>query len=125
MPVVCIMANEIQVSLTLTVSKNGATATATFNLTETMAGDQFISNVQIVGTSNEALVVGDVTTVGWVVCKNLDATNYVEIFLDNSNAQLVAKLLPGQATIFKPGTTTLFARANTSSVNTQVFLVEL
>jgi hypothetical protein len=123
------MANEIQVSLSLTVSKNGASATASESITQTMSGDQFLNSVQIIGTSNEVLNFGDVTAGGWVVCKNLDATNYVEIFLDSGNAQLVAKLLPGasgagEACKFKPGAA-VYARANTAPVNLQVFTCEL
>ncbi len=125
MQVTCIMANEISLSLSLSASKNAAAVSVTYSGTMTMTGDQFISNVQIVGTSNEALVVGDVSTLGWIVCKNLDATNYVEIFLDASNTQLVAKLLPGEPCLFKPGSVTVYARANTGSCNVQVTALEL
>jgi hypothetical protein len=119
------MANEISISLSVACTKNGATVTGTGSNTITMAGDQFLSNVQIVGTSSEAIVVGDVSTVGFVFCKNLDATNYVEVSLDNSQVNLVAKLLAGESCLFKPGTTTLFAKANTSACNLQVVLLEL
>jgi hypothetical protein len=119
------MANEIQINLSLNASKNGAQVAGSTLLSIDMSGDQFISNVQIIGTSNEALVVGDVTTVGFVSVKNLDTTNYLEVFLDNANAQLVAKLLPGEACLFKPGTVTLYARANTAACNAQVILIEL
>jgi hypothetical protein len=118
------MANEISVGLSLTVNKNGASATVTEALSETMTGDNFINNVQAVGTSNEALVFGDVSAGGWVVCKNLDPTNYVEIFLDASNAQCVAKLLPGEACKFKPNAA-VYARANTGACNVQVLSTEL
>lgn len=119
------MANEITVAVSITCTKNGATVTGTASNTITMAGEQFISNVQAVGTSNEALVVGDVSTVGWVFCKNLDATNYVEVSLDNAQADIIATLLPGEAALFKPGTTTLYAKANTAGCNLQVVLIEL
>lgn len=119
------MANEISLSVSLTCTKNGATVTGSGSNTITMAGDQFLSNVQIVGTTSEAVVVGDVSTVGFVFCKNLDATNYVEVSLDNSQVNLVAKLLPGECCLFKPGTGTLFAKANTATCNLQVVLLEL
>lgn len=119
------MANEIQLALSLNVSKNGASAKGDINLVIDMAGDQFINNIQIVGTSNEALAAGDVSTIGWAYVKNLDATNYIEVFLDSGSTQLISKLLPGEATLFKPGTTSIYARANTAACNAQVLLVEL
>ncbi len=122
------MADEIQLSLSISCSKNGASINASGNMSITMAGDQFISNIQIVGTSNEALQVGDVSTTGYVYVKNLDSTNYVEVFLDNANTYLVAKLFPGEFTLYKPGGTgaaNLFARANTGACNCQVIALEL
>lgn len=120
------MANEINLNLTLSVSKNGASSSFTVSKVIDMTGDQFINNVQIVGTSNEALLFGDVSTIGFVAVKNLDATNYVEVFLDSGNANLVAKLFPGEACLFKPGATNLmFARANTGACNCQVLALEL
>ena len=119
------MANEITVQVTLSATKSGATVTGTCQLSENMAGGQFISNVQIVGTSNEALTLGDVSTIGYVFCKNLDEVNYIEVSLDTAQAQLVAKLLPGECCLFKPGTITLYAKANTDPVNLQVVALEL
>lgn len=119
------MANEIQVSLTISVEKNGASARGNISLSIDQTGDQFISNVQIIGTSNEALTLSDVSTIGWVYVKNLDAANYVEVFLDSGNTQLVSKLLAGEATLFKPGTTSIYARANTAACNIQVLAAEL
>ncbi len=37
------------------------------------------SGVQSIGTTEESLVLGDVTSIGWVVIRNLDATNFVRI----------------------------------------------
>lgn len=125
MQIACIMANEISLSLSLTAQKNAAVVTGTYSGTMTMAGDQFIGNVQIVGTSNEALVLGDVSTMGWIMVKNLDATNYVEVFLDSGNTQLVAKLLAGEPCLFKPGAVSVYARANTAACNCLVVAIEL
>jgi hypothetical protein len=119
------MANEISISLSLSVSKNGATASASNAIQITMSGNNFINNVQTVGTSNEAILVGDVAGGGFVYCKNTDATNYIEISLDNAQAQVVAKLLPGEFCIFKPETDTLYAKANTGPVNLQVIAMDL
>ena len=118
------MANEITIAVQLNVTKNGATVAASPSVVQTMTGDQMLSNVQIIGTTNEALVIGDVTPTGWFFIKNLDATNYVEVFLDNGNAQLAAKLLPSEFCLLKPGAN-IYARANTGACNCQIIAVEL
>lgn len=119
------MANEISISATLSASKNGATVTGSGSISISMSGDQFISNVQIVGTSDEeALVVGDVTPTGWFMLKNLDSTNYVVISLDDAGANIVATLLAGEFCVCKPGAN-LYAKANTAPVNLQVIATEL
>jgi len=121
------MANEISASISLTASKGGATVQASSGVTATMSGDQMISNVQIIGTASEAILLGDVTTPGYVYFKNLDATNFVSISV---LATAVAgtsfcKLLAGEACIVKAVSTQLTAIADTASVNLQVVVVEL
>ena len=123
------MANEITLSVNLTAAKNGATVTGTVSQVSTMAGDQMISNVQVIGTASEAIVVGDVTTAGYVFFKNLDATNFVSISVLATAvaATCFAKLLPGDVTIIKAQgvSPTLTAIADTGAVNLQVIAIEL
>lgn len=119
------MANEITVTSSIIASKNGATMQAAFNKTLDMAGDQMINNVQIVGTTAETLVVGDVTTIGYTILKNLDATNYVEIDSVAGMTSFPQKLLPGEFCVLKPQTANIYAKANTASVNLLVVSVEL
>lgn len=74
-----------------------------------------VQGVQEIGTSEEALALGDVATDGGAFfARNLDATNYVEIGLTGS---YVIKLLPGEF-CFLSGVSDkdLFARANTAAV---------
>ena len=74
------MANEIQVSMSLVVS-NGSfkfrfqPGGLQFDQTGTGGGNPGLVSV---GTSEENIALGDITTEGWVVMMNLDATNYVE-----------------------------------------------
>ncbi len=120
----CIMANEIQLACSLNVSKNGATATGTYSGTITMAGDNLISNVQSVGTSNEAILLGDVTATGMCIfLKNIDVTNYVEIFSDSGNLNLISKLTPGMPCVLFPNAA-IYARANTGACNLVVVACE-
>lgn len=118
-------AGTVLVSCSISITKDGATIGGTGQLSLTMAGTELIGNTQIIGTSNEALVLGDVTTVGYVFCKNLDATNFVTISVDSSQTQVIAKLLPGEFALFKPNTATINAKADTSSVSLLVAACEL
>lgn len=74
-----------------------------------------VQGVQTIGTSEEAIALGDVATDGGAFyARNLDDTNYVEIGLTGS---YVIKLLPGEF-CFLSGVSDkdLYARANTAAV---------
>jgi len=79
------MANEIQITSKLNVSKGGASAT---NLTSTdtvdMTGDNISSLVQDVGTTYEQVSTGDVATSAayWLQIYNMDATNFMYVSYD-------------------------------------------
>lgn len=79
------MANEIQLTSKLSVSKGGASVT---NLTSTdtidMSGANMNGIVQDVGTSFEAADVGDVATASayFLHIYNMDTTNYMEVSFD-------------------------------------------
>lgn len=121
------MANEINAACSLTASKGGVTVTASGTKTADMAGDQMITNIQAVGTSSEQVVLGDITTLGYLEIKNLDATNYVEIASDTAfgASDILSKLLPGDFMLVKSPTATLYAKANTAACNIAVTAVEL
>ena len=120
------MANEINCSVTLSANKSGVSVSSSGSKSADMSGDQAITNVQVIGTSAEAIVLGDVSTIGYVLFKNLDATNYVEIALDSGvSTQVFAKLLAGDMTLIKAKTATMYALANTANVNLLVTAIEL
>lgn len=111
------MANEQTTGITFTCAKGGASIpvvpwTATFDMT----GSHMDSPTQTIGTTNEALdfaadVTGDVN----LSVKNLDPTNYVEIFKDSGNSHLMSKLKPGQSCLLmNVPAASLYARANTA-----------
>ena len=124
------MANEIAASCALSATKNSASVSATATISgtssTTMSGDQMIANVQIIGTAAEAITVGDVSTIGYVMFKNMDSTNFVQLALDSGvSTQIFAKLLPGDFTIIKAATATMYAKADTANVNLFVMAIEL
>lgn len=111
------MANELTISASLKFEKNGALVDGAFGgIQVTVSGDNAMKNVQNVGTSEEALLLGDVVAGGYWLFKNLDATNYVEIRQGTGIADLV-RLNAGDIALFRfaSDATAPFVIANTAA----------
>jgi hypothetical protein len=108
----------------LSYNSDALTFTASGNTTTTQVGVGAILNIQDVGTTAEALVLGDLTTVGAVFIKNTDATNYVEIDSASAMDKFPQKLLPGESMILRPQTVTIYAKANTAACALQIGAVK-
>jgi hypothetical protein len=118
------MANECRIDAAISFNKGGVVVnpgqlTKSFDVT----GSKAMDNVQAIGVANEAITFGD-TVPGTILLKNLDDTNYVEIFLDSGNTEKVTKLLAGQFALIPGPTTTLYGRANTAPVNLLVIAID-
>lgn len=98
------MANEITVTAKLSVSKSGVTSTGDTTYQEDLAGAGNWSNVQAIGTSDEQLAfAADLVAegVGYIWLKNLDATNFILIKINNAGTKVTfGKLLPGEAMVW-------------------------
>lgn len=120
------MANEITMSASMTVSKGGvAISTGSLAKTLDMTGTYAATESQSIGTSNEALSFNTTDITGEVnlVVKNMDATNYVEIFKDSGNTHLLSKLKAGQSCLLaNVPSATLYGRANTAAVIVQFWI---
>jgi hypothetical protein len=127
------MADEIDVGYHLSLNKSAGTGTLKFEK-EVKRGRQLddqstakkVSNTQTVGTTHEALALGDVTTPGWSVFTNLDATNFVEIGIDVTGTfHPFVKIKPG---VEHPpvylNTTAPYARADTADVELDYTILE-
>lgn len=79
---------------------------------------RIVRNVQTIGTSpHEALVKGDIASIGLAVFQNLDSTNYVEIGVDVSGTFYpFLKLLAGYQCMCWMGVNSIYAQANTGDV---------
>lgn len=115
------MANEITTSVGFSASKSGATVSFSKSKQTTMAGAVMFQSVQTIGTTTEAITFpADFSgTPSWLMIYNMDSTNFVQIGLDNANpmTQAFAKLLAGQFMLLPANTATLYADADTASVN--------
>jgi hypothetical protein len=118
------MANEISLTGTLTISPSGKRSRSiTLSTLVTMSGANYIERSQSIGTSAEALDLGEIGTPGMLYMKNLDATNYVTI-QDGANGTAVAKILPGDEAVFMLGTTAPYAKANSAACIVEYTIAE-
>ena len=89
------MANEFTFSGTFQFLKSLARVSASTTTTKTIAGSQCSDNTQVIGTTYEPLVFGDMgTTPGVFMLQNLDTTNYVEVSSDGGSTYCI-RLAPG------------------------------
>lgn len=118
------MAAEIKITANIQFAKgNIATMARTAsNVSVDVAGDACIANVQTVGTSEEALLVGDVAAAGYGWFKNLDATNFVSLRPGTGTANCI-KLMPGEVALFR-ASVALWAIADTAPVQLEYFIIE-
>jgi len=116
-----------------TITSATTTDTWTENATDVTAGDidgSHILNIQNVGTTREAMVVGDVNTAKsyGVRLRNLDATNYVTIeTYDGTNYVESGLMYPGEphGPIRVPAGKTIYLKANTAACNVECMAAEL
>lgn len=127
------MADEFTVSSLLRINKGFQQDTKNVsNLKITQTGDGSAGGVQNIGTSAEAIDVGDVSTLGLAWFRNLEAVggNFVQIGMDVGGAgfEEFIKLLPGEpAGPFRldlVATGVLQAKADTAAVELQYMIYE-
>jgi hypothetical protein len=117
------MANELTVSASLSFSKAGIAVSASkTGLLVTVAGDAYVRNIQTIGTSEEAIVLGDSGSAGYCFLRNLDATNYVTIRPGTGTADLI-KLQAGEIALFRLAVAP-WAIANTGACQLEVVIIE-
>lgn len=123
------MADEITLNLTFRVNSSGSyDKTFQFNesFDQTGQGGGNPGKVNI-GTSEENITIGDITTEGWVVMQNLDTTNFVTVGVSATTPTLAAmmKIKAGELAVFRMDpAATLRAQADTAAVELQVWVFE-
>ena len=121
------MADEIKLRISATV-ENGEFKDA-FNAPDLRFDQAAIGGhrpVVKVGTSEEDVPIGDVATLGWLVMKNLDDTNYVTWGPKSAGAMVaVGRLEPGEPAVFRlePGITLRWV-ADTAEVKVDLRIYE-
>ena len=117
------MANEGRITVNASFTKSGTTESK--NLTDTfdVASAIFNKARQTIGTSDETLALGDVSSLGFIVAHNCDATNYIE--LGYTSGTYAIKLKAGEICGFRAGSgmSAIHAKANTGSCDLEYFLI--
>lgn len=123
------MANELTVTATLTYTPSAANqvkiSPPAFSKTITMTGDDHAQGTQQIGISTaEALAKNDIGTTGWLLVKNCDANNYIELGISGfTTGTGSVKLKAGEFALYRTSSAP-FALANTASVTVQYWLFE-
>ena len=121
------MAGELGASVSFTYAKGSSAAEMRSGLLKIdVAGTNFIHHRQTIGfAAEEALVLGEVATLGWAVFINRDATNFVEIRPATGAVDLI-KLKPLEVAAFRfaDGVTAPFAQANTADCEVEYIILE-
>lgn len=120
------MANEITITTGLQATKGSLSVQLNPASFQTdLTGSRFIRNVQAVGTTHEALVVGDLSTAGVYRITNLDATNFAELGVDVSGTFYpVDKVLPGETIQSRLSSLSRHVKADTAAVNLDITIFE-
>ncbi len=117
------MANELNIIAGLTFNKGGGNVSRRESLSITVSGDSFSHEIQSIGTVEEAVVQGnELGTPGYVMLKNLDSTNYIEI--GSTTGVYDIKLKAGEVAIYRHNSATIYAKANTSACLLEYIIIE-
>ena len=95
----------------------------------TVSGSEFIHGVQSIGTTEEVVqAIADIATEGFVIARNLDTTNYIELGYADVSATGDAraiKMKAGEPCMFRIGTdSALYALADTAACRLEYWIFE-
>lgn len=126
------MADELTISASLDFDDGRGTPVgiSVSRILATLATRKKNSQIQTIGTTEEAIQLGEVTTPGYAIFRNLDTTNFVDLRVATGGAKF-ARLLPdtngdgsgGIALLYLgPGAQVPFAIADTDACDIE-FLI--
>lgn len=119
------MANEKQTSFSMSVVFSGQSFLLQKALVEDISGTQAIGNVQTVGTSWEAITLGDLASADLIAIVNNSTSNFVQVSADLAGSKIFAKLTPGRFCLLPPDPTAVIcAKADTAACDCAIVAVE-
>lgn len=121
------MANEISLSGNLSITKSGFTGAGGANISITQAGNNNIAAVQTITTASMLIAISGITTPGYLLLKNMDATNFISVGTINPAVAATCQvtLKAGEIAIIPTRIAAWYAIADTASVDLLVVFFEL
>jgi hypothetical protein len=117
------MSQELQIGGSLSFSKGGASLSTLFaSGFFDVAGSAVIKQTAAIGITDESLVLGDVSSIGYVALKNLDATNSIIIGSDGTLYPIILRANGGWA-IVDWNAAAIHAKANTAPCNLEYTII--
>lgn len=117
---------KITTQISLTFSQTtGDTIKGTITESITQVGTKAIGNIQNVGTSSEAITLGDVTGAKYLMFKNTDTTHTV--YIDTATPATTGatiKLGPGQGVFFPTTVDAFYGLAITGACDVEVIAIQ-
>lgn len=126
------MANELNVSISLSFSKDGAKINKSYSDAVTVTGDAYVSGVINIGNTEEEIIqLNEVGNVGYILLKSLGASTDGNIYVgftdggDDSKKPII--LEPGEIALYRHNyaeVATLYARSSTGTVDLEYTIIE-
>lgn len=102
----------------------GTVVLASGSVARDVAGSAYHRTVQVVGTTREAMSIGDAGAGGYCLLHNLDATNFVDVYPDAAGTDPVLMTLKAKDwALFRLKATAPFLKADTASCDVEIFLL--
>jgi len=119
------MANEITLTASLAYADgNTSDSLAVTSLSVDVTGSSILHHRQVVGTSEEVLLLGDAGAGGYCILINRDSTNFIEVRPNTAVADLI-KIGPGEAAMFRLAADAVpYVIADTADCDLEYLLIE-
>ncbi len=122
------MANELTITAVLDYVDSEAASLGLLvrDLLVTIATKKYVLMKQNIAVTEEALKLGEITSLGWALFINRDVTNFVELRVATAGTKF-CKMLAGEPALFRfgSGITAPFAIADTAAIQLEYLLASL
>ena len=125
------MANEISISLSINVSKNGAKFSRQESFTDDMSGDSWSTGIIEIADSSTQITDVQVVNYGWIYLKNCGTSASLYVDFAHTAASLagddnICRLYGGESSLLKSSAETgLFAISSTGTQNVEFAIIEV
>ena len=121
------MADEIEVSASLRLNRTDIEAALSkIGLTFDQTGTEYTQHIQTIGTTEEAIELGEITSIGYVLAINLDTTNFVSLRVGTGLTNAIRLDANNGLALFRAGSglTAPFAIADTAACRVLFLILE-